>query len=205
MSARADDVNVKSIVIRPGDALIVVDVQRDYLPGGALAVPHGDAVVEPLNRVIDQFVRTDLPIFYIRDWHPAQHVSPVNHGSRLPVHCIAGTAGAEFAPRLWIAQSDPIIPLTAAHDHGAVSAFEGTPLAEQLNRTETKRIFIGGLAMEHCVMKTALDAMSRGYEVYVILDAVRAASARSGDDRRALRVMRRQGARTTRAANILAG
>ena len=204
MNVTTEDLRCRPISLQSGDALIIVNVQRDYLPGGAMAVPRGDAVVEPLNSVIDRFVRADLPIFYVRDSHPADRFASDRQPHAAPAHCVDGTTGAQFAPHLWIAESDPIIPMTATHDCEPVSAFQDTSLAECLRRTETKRIFIGGLATEHCVMKTALDALAQGYDVHVLTDAVRAVDARPGDGLRASRLMRRRGACMTETANIAA-
>jgi nicotinamidase/pyrazinamidase len=203
MSTIAEQTSIIPGPVGPGDALIIVGVQRDYIPGGKVAVPHGDAVVEPLNHLIERFVRADLPIFYVRDWHPANPPSVANGGDKEPVHCVAGTPGAEFAPGLWIAESDPVISLSVPHGPDAASAFEGTPLAQYLRRTGTRRIFVGGLAMEHCVLKTVRDALEMGYEVHVLRDAVRAANLHRGDDRRALRVMRHLGAHMTEVRDIL--
>ena len=170
----------------PGDALLVVDVQHDFLPGGALGIAHGDAVVPPLNRLLYAWRDRGWPVFLSRDWHPADHCSFTARGGPWPVHCVAGTAGAEFAPSLRVAPGDTVISKATSRERDAYSALDGTPLAECLRRAAVRRLFIGGLATDYCVRATGLDARASGLEVVVLRDAVCAVDVQPGDGARAL-------------------
>ena len=183
--------------LQSGDALIVVDVQRDFLPGGALAVAEGDRVVPVLNRYIALFGRHRLPVLLTRDWHPAGHVSFRAQGGPWPPHCVAGTDGAAFAPHLQV-PADAIV-FSKATDPGAdaYSGFQGTALAEWLREHGVRRLFIGGLATDYCVRATVLDAIEQGFDVVVLLDAIRAVDVHPGDGARAQQALREAGARTT--------
>jgi nicotinamidase/pyrazinamidase len=183
--------------IAAGDALIVVDVQRDFLPGGALGVPAGDEVVEPLNGAIRAFERAGLPVYYSRDWHPPDHCSFEAQGGPWPPHCVAGTAGAGFAPALRLPIDAAVISKATARDRDAYSAFQGTTLAKQLETAGVRRVFVGGLATDYCVKATVLDARTLGFDVAVLSDAVRAVDVQPGDGQRALQEMQQSGATIT--------
>jgi nicotinamidase/pyrazinamidase len=180
----------------PGDALVVVDVQNDFLPGGALAVPAGDAVVPVLNRYIGEFERRRLPVFATRDWHPPGHCSFREQGGPWPPHCIAGTRGAEFARDLALPASARLVSKAARAEADAYSGFEGTDLASQMRQLQCTRVFIGGLATDYCVRASALDARAEGFEVVVLEDAIRAVDVHPGDGQRALQDLAMRGART---------
>jgi len=179
---------------QPGDALIVVDVQNDFLPGGALAVARGDEVIAPLNRWIGQFERQQLPIFATRDWHPRAHCSFKEQGGPWPPHCIAGTAGARFPPQLQLSPGVRIVSKATAVEPDAYSGFQGTALAEQLRSLGCKRVLVGGLATDYCVRATVLDALRAGFAAVVLADSVRPVDAQPGDGQRALEEMRAHGA-----------
>ena len=181
--------------LRSGDALIVVDVQNDFLPGGALGVAAGDAVLEPLNRCIDAFERRGLPIVATRDWHPPNHCSFQARGGPWPPHCVAGTPGAEFAPGLSLPRGARIVSKATRSDEEAYSAFQGTGLGVQLRELGCTRVFIGGLATDYCVRATALDARAAGFDVVVLADAVRSVDVEPGDGQRALEEMSAHGVR----------
>lgn len=170
----------------PGDALLVVDVQNDFLPGGALGIRGGDAVVAPVNRVLAVWRKRGLPVFLSRDWHPAGHCSFTAQGGPWPVHCVAGTHGAEFAAALEIAPGDVVISKATRADQDAYSALDGTPLAESLRARGVRRLFIAGLATDYCVRATGRDARAAGLEVVVLKDAVCAVDVQPGDGDRAL-------------------
>lgn len=178
-----------------GDALLVVDVQNDFLPGGALPVPQGDAVIDPLNRYIAEFERRGLPILATRDWHPADHCSFAAHGGPWPPHCIAGTGGAGFAAGLRLPSSAQIVSKALGTDADAYSGFDGTDLATRLRALGVRRVFVGGLATDYCVRATVLDALAAGFEAVVLTDAVRAVEVQAGDGARALEEMAARGAR----------
>jgi nicotinamidase/pyrazinamidase len=158
---------------RDTDALVVVDVQNDFLPGGALAVPGGDAVVPVLNRWIDAAERAGVPIFFTRDWHPADHVSFEAQGGPWPPHCVQGTTGAAFDERLHVPDAATVVSKATRPEAEAYSGFDTTDLAEQLREHGVERVFVGGLATDYCVRATVLDALSEGFEVRVIEPGIR--------------------------------
>ncbi|WP_428276403.1 nicotinamidase [Candidatus Palauibacter sp.] len=187
-----------------GDALLVVDVQRDFLPGGALAVAEGDAVIPPLNEAIRAFSEAGLPIFVTRDWHPPDHCSFVQQGGLWPLHCVAGTTGAAFPKSLRLPASPLVISKATDPASEAYSAFAGTDLAELLSDRRVRRVFVGGLATDYCVLRTVLDARAVGLDVVVLDDAVRAVGVESGDGARAIGRMRAAGAIFASARTALA-
>lgn len=179
---------------RPGDALIVVDVQNDFLPGGSLAVPGGDLVVPVLNAVIAEFARLSLPIYATRDWHPADHCSFKAQGGPWPPHCVAGTLGAEFAPGLTLPPSAHIISKATTAEKDAYSGFAGTELDRLLREAGVKRLLVGGLATDYCVLSTVRDGRRGGYDLVLLLDAIRAVDVHPGDGDKAIAEMRQLGA-----------
>jgi nicotinamidase/pyrazinamidase len=185
-----------------GDALLIVDVQNDFLPGGRLAVPQGNAVVAPLNRCIAAFERRGRPVIATRDWHPPKHCSFEPQGGPWPPHCVAGTHGAEFAPQLRLPATAVVVSKGTAAQAEAYSGFQGTDLAARLQALRVRRLFIGGLATDYCVLHTVRDALRAGFEVAVLADAVAAVDCQQGDGGRALEDMQRLGARLLRSAGI---
>jgi nicotinamidase/pyrazinamidase len=176
--------------ISPTDALIIVDVQNDFCPGGALAVPDGDKVVDPINRIAPLFRH----VVTTQDWHPRHHISFKEQGGAWPVHCVAGTQGAELHPRL---NQQPVtlrVRKADTADKDAYSGFDHTNLAEQLRQRGVTRVFVCGLATDYCVRATALDALKEGFATFVLTDAVRGVDVQPGDSERALREMQEAGA-----------
>ena len=181
--------------LRASDALLIVDVQRDFCPGGALAVPDGDAVVPVLNQWIDAARDAGAAIFASRDWHPSDHVSFLEQGGPWPSHCVAATSGAAFHPDLALPESATVIDKGTDAEREAYSAFEGTDLAAQLRAAGVERLWVGGLALDYCVRASVLDARRiAGLPVQVILNATRAVEVQPGDGSRALDDMRSAGA-----------
>ncbi|MBI5238956.1 MAG: isochorismatase family protein [Elusimicrobia bacterium] len=180
------------MTVRSRDALLVVDVQRDFLPGGALAVPRGGEVIAPLNVWLDLFARRGLPVFATRDWHPPRHCSFRAQGGPWPEHCVAGSPGAAFAEALRLPPGTAVVSKAVTEEHDAYSGFDGTDLEERLRRADVRRVLIGGLAAEYCVSATARDALARGFEASVLAEAVRALSEAAG--RRALEELAERGA-----------
>lgn len=178
----------------PHDALVVVDVQNDFLPGGALAVPRGDEVVAPLQALAAAFAAAGRPVYATRDWHPADHVSFRARGGPWPPHCIAGTRGAAFAPGLRLPASAIVISKAEHADRDAYSGFDGTDLEQQLRAAGVRRLCVGGLATDYCVRATVLDARRLGFEVVLLPDAVRAVDVTAGDGERAIATMVAAGA-----------
>lgn len=177
-----------------GDALIAVDVQNDFLPGGNLPVTRGDEVVPVLNEYIAVFQRRGLPIYATRDWHPVNHCSFQPAGGVWPPHCVAGSPGADFAPGLALPEQTTIISKATTESKDAYSGFEDTTLARDLQANGVRRVFIGGLATDYCVLSTVNDALAAGFEVIVLEDAVRAVNVQPEDGKNALATMRRNGA-----------
>ncbi len=177
-----------------GDALVVVDVQNDFLPGGALAVPHGDQVIPALNGYVEAFTAAGLPTFATRDWHPPQHCSFRERGGPWPPHCIAGSVGAELAPSLRLPNSTVIISKGTELDRDAYSGFQGTDLDQRLRARGVSRLLVGGLATDYCVLQTVKDALSLGYRVVLLTDAIRPVNVQPGDGERAEQAMLAAGA-----------
>jgi len=169
------------IALNAQDALLIVDVQRDFLPGGALAVPQGDAVVPVLNRYIALARSRGMAIYASRDWHPRNHCSFTPQGGAWPEHCVAGTRGAEFAPALALPSDVIIIDKATTPGADAYSAFAGTDLLGWLRRQQVRKLLVGGLATDYCVLNTVLDARSAGLEALLLVDAIRAVNVRPGD------------------------
>jgi nicotinamidase/pyrazinamidase len=178
----------------PGDALIAVDVQVDFLPGGKLAVPAGDQILPALNRHLARFAQAGLPVFLTRDWHPPDHQSFKDQGGPWPPHCVAGTPGAAFAPGLEIPAGAGVISKATRREEEAYSGFEGTDLHQQLQARGAGRLVVGGLATDYCVLATVRDGRRLGYPVVVLLDAIRAVDVKPGDGERAVAEMRSLGA-----------
>ena len=157
-----------------GDALLVTDVQNDFLPGGSLAVPGGDEIIPVLNRYIGYFHTRGLPIYATRDWHPADHCSFLQRGGQWPPHCIAGTSGAAFSSSLDLPSDAYIISKATDREKEAYSGFEGTVLNTLLSSSGIRRLFVGGLTAEYCVRSTVEDALRHHYVTFVLKDAIRA-------------------------------
>ena len=177
----------------PKRALIVVDVQNDFCPGGTLAVPHGDEVVEPLNEAIDEFLERGEPVYKSRDWHPPMTKHFEKDGGVWPVHCVQNTKGAEFHPAL---RNDPRITVISKGlgDTDCYSAFDETDLLDQLHRQNVEEVVVGGLATDYCVKSTVLDALKCGFKVKALKNAMRAVDVQPGDGERAIEEMRAAGA-----------
>jgi len=178
---------------RESDALLVVDIQNDFMPGGALGVRGGDAVIPVLNAWIEAFERAGQPVFLTRDWHPADHCSFHERGGPWPAHCVAGSSGGEFALGLHRPANAVVISKATTRDAEAYSAFAGTDLARQLTERNVRRVFLGGLATDYCVLNTSLDALAAGFQVVVIDDAIRAVEVHPGDGAAAIESIRRAG------------
>jgi nicotinamidase/pyrazinamidase len=174
-------------------ALIVVDVQNDFCPGGTLAVPDGDEVVEPLNQLIDEFLERGAPVYKSRDWHPVTTKHFEAYGGTWPVHCVQNTKGAEFHPAL---RDDPRITVISKGlgDKDCYSAFDETDLASELHKQGVEEVVVGGLATDYCVKNTVLDARKNGFKVKALKNAMRAVELEPGDGDRAIEEMRAAGA-----------
>jgi nicotinamidase/pyrazinamidase len=176
-------------------ALIVVDVQNDFCPGGSLAVPHGDEVIAPLNKLIQEFLECGEPVFKTRDWHPPQtkHFK-VNGGTTWPVHCVQNTSGAEFHTKLLDDMHIRIISKGQGLKDDGYSGFDGTDLALHLRRLGVEELWVGGLATDYCVKATVLEGLKEGFQVKALADAMRPVELKPGDGERAIEDMRQAGA-----------
>src|SRR5947207_646733 len=175
-------------------ALIVVDVQNDFCPGGSLAVNKGDEVVPPLNTLMSEFLTRGEPVFKTRDWHPPKTKHFTLYGGTWPVHCVQGTRGAEFHEDL---ANDPRVNVVSkGTDEGTdgYSGFDGTNLAQALRDEGVQEVWVGGLATDYCVKHTVLDALREGFEVKALADAMRAVNVNADDGAQALEEMRSAGA-----------
>ncbi len=184
----------------PGkDALIIVDVQNDFCPGGALAVKDGDHVVPVLNRHIERFMKAGLAVIATRDLHPEETRHFKTSGGVWPPHCVRGTAGAKFHPELRLGRDVIIVSKGMGADEDAYSGFDavdesGTPLAVLLRRMKIERIFVGGIATDYCVKQTVLDGLKEGFAVVVLEEAIRGVNLQPADSERAIEEMVRAGA-----------
>ncbi|OFZ87839.1 MAG: nicotinamidase [Betaproteobacteria bacterium RBG_16_66_20] len=189
---------------RPGDALIIVDVQNDFLPGGSLAVPDGDAVIAPINGYAALFANNAHPVFATRDWHPGDHCSFKSRGGPWPSHCVAESRGAAFPAGLALPQAATVISKATDPERDAYSGFQATGLGRQLRARGVKRVFVAGLATDYCVLATVKDALAEGFEAVVLADAVRAVNVAPGDGERAIGEMRALGATLAQLKDVVA-
>ena len=190
-----------------GDALLIVDVQNDFCPGGSLAVPEGDRVVPVLNEYIAAFRSRGLPIYASRDWHPEGTRHFEAGGGPWPPHCVAGTGGAAFHPELALPEGATVVSKGTAPTDDGYSAFEARSeddrgLEEALEGDGVRRLFVGGLATDYCVRASVLDAARQGFRPVLLLDAIRGIDVRPGDQAAALDEMLRAGARTATLRTI---
>ena len=186
-------------------ALIVVDVQNDFCPGGSLAVVNGDKVVAPLNKLLNEFLDRGEPVFKTRDWHPAKTKHFKAYGGTWPVHCVQGTRGAEFHPDLL---DDPRITIISKGTDEATdgySGFDGTNLARLLREEEVEEVWVGGLATDYCVKHTVLDARRENFEVKALADAMRPVNEDPQDGAEAIEEMRAAGAEIVGSESKAAG
>jgi len=181
--------------LNSSDALVIADVQNDFCPGGALPVPEGDRVVPVLNRWIEQARRAGAMIVASRDWHPPDHVSFAAQGGPWPMHCVRDTPGAAFHPQLGLPDDAVIINKGTDPESEAYSAFQGTDLAQRLEASGVRRLWVGGLALDYCVRATVLGGLEARFDVHLIGDAVRAVNLSPDDGRNAVKRMKSAGAR----------
>lgn len=186
-------------------ALIVVDVQNDFCPGGSLAVANGDEVVAPLNKLIKEFWDRGEPVFKTRDWHPATAKHFTAYGGTWPVHCVQHTAGAEFHPDLIDDPRITIISKGIDERADGYSGFDGTNLTQILREQGVEEVWVGGLATDYCVKHTVLDGLRAGFEVKALADAMRPVNMKPGDGEQAIEEMRAAGAEIVGSESKAAG
>ena len=185
------------------DALVIVDVQNDFCPGGALGVPGGDAVVPVLNRYAERFAAAGAPVFASRDWHPAKTSHFKAYGGVWPPHCVQGTPGAEFHPQLALPSDAAVVSKGMDPSEDAYSCFQsetgdGMPFPATLGELGVGRLFVGGLATDYCVKSTVVDGVREGFEMVVLADAIAAVDLTPGDGAKALDEMRAAGGQMIR-------
>lgn len=186
-------------------ALIVVDVQNDFCPGGTLAVAHGDEVVAPLNKLIGEFLDRGEPVYKTRDWHPAKTKHFKIFGGIWPVHCVQETHGSEFHRDLLDDPRATIVSKGMDESADGYSGFDGTNLAQLLREEGVNEVWVGGLATDYCVKHTVVDAVREGFEVKALADAMRAVNVKPGDGAKAIAEMREVGAEIVGDASKAAG
>jgi nicotinamidase/pyrazinamidase len=186
--------------MKKSTALLLVDVQNDFCPGGALAVSGGDHVVEPLNRISGYFAAVGLPVLASRDWHPQETKHFKDFGGVWPPHCVQGTPGAEFHPALRLPEGTIVISKGGTPDSNAYSAFDGQSadgvcLGDVLKKLQVEHLYVGGLATDYCVSASVFDAVKKGLEVTLLTDAIAAVEVVAGDSAKALEMMKNAGVR----------
>jgi nicotinamidase/pyrazinamidase len=182
------------------EALLVIDFQNDFTPpDGALAVPGGDEIAEPVKRLASHYEN----VLATRDWHPPDHSSFETEGGPWPVHCVQGTHGAEFHPAMEEIDVDAVVDVGRTREDQGYSGFEKSDLAELLRERGVDKVAVVGLATDYCVRASAIDAAREGFETTVVTDAIRAVDVNEGDGERALADMRDAGARLVRAEELL--
>jgi nicotinamidase/pyrazinamidase len=180
------------------DALLIVDVQNDFCPGGALAVPRGHEVIPVINRLLKHRWLSVATM----DWHPADHCSFEPHGGPWPPHCVQETTGAELHPELDATQIQLVITKGSHPDEEAYSGFHGTELAAILRAKGVRRVVVCGIATDYCVRATAHDALQEGFEVFVLEDAIQGVEVNPGDCQRAIEQLRQAGAQMILSSDL---
>ena len=191
------------IAIDKQTALVVVDIQNDFCPGGALPVADGDKIIPVMNKYIDLFRKAAAPIIFTRDWHPPDHSSFKAEGGPWPPHCVQNSEGASFHPDLVIPPQGEIISKADKKDE-AYSFFQGTDLAEKLKQRGIKTLLVGGLATDYCVRETVLDGLKHGFRVYHLDDASKGVNVKPDDSERALKEMVAKGAKRITITDVMA-
>lgn len=189
-------------VLTNSDALLVTDIQNDFLPGGALPVANGDQIIPVINEYIQRFEAANASILASRDWHPPNHMSFKTQGGPWPPHCVQNTKGADFSPNLKLPKNTVIISKATNPKHEAYSAFDGTSLAKELETRGVKRLFISGLATDYCVFYTVLDARQLDFEAVVLMDATLGINVKPDDVDRAIKTMLEHGAQQATTENL---
>ena len=182
-------------------ALLIIDFQNDFTSGGALAVPEGDGIAEPVKRLAERF---DV-VVATRDWHPPDHASFKAQGGPWPVHCVQGTRGAQFHPAMDQVDLDAVVDVGRGREDEGYSGFEKSDLARILRDRDVDELYVFGLATDYSVRALVIDACKEGFEVTVVKDAVRGVEVNEGDSERAFQDMCEAGARIASSDEVLTG
>lgn len=177
-------------------------MQNDFLPGGALPVTDGDKLIPVINDYIERFEAAQAHVIASRDWHPPNHISFKSQGGPWPPHCVQGTEGAKFSPKLKLPDHTVVISKATDPKHEAYSAFDHTNLNDELKRLGIKRFFVAGLATDYCIVNTVLDARKLGYETVALMDATLGINVNPGDVDRAVEIMMKSGAKLVTVADF---
>ncbi|MGO8806085.1 MAG: nicotinamidase [Candidatus Bathyarchaeia archaeon] len=184
----------KTYNLTSSDALLITDIQNDFLTGGALPVPGGDEIIPLLNEFARIFADAKAPIFASRDWHPRNHCSFKQQGGSWPPHCVQDTKGAEFSPKFKLPKDAVVVFKATDPMRESYSVFDQTTFAKELKERSIRRLFVGGLATDYCVLHSVLDARKHGYETIVLMDATRGIDAQPEDVDKAVESMLKCGA-----------
>lgn len=188
--------------INSNDALIVTDIQMDFLIGGALPVKEGNQIIPVLNEYLKIFKNVNAKIVASRDWHPQNHMSFKTQGGPWPVHCVQNTQGASFHPALKLPEGTILVSKATDPNKEAYSVFDSTDLANTLKTLGVTNVFVGGLSTEYCVLNTVLDALKLGFGAVVLVDATRGINVEANDVNKALDVMTKNGAKQATLDNF---
>lgn len=179
-------------LFRKGDCLLIIDVQKDFCPGGKLAIDEGDEVVPVVNRYMEAAAEKSVPVLLSRDWHPREHVSFSESGGQWPVHCLQDTDGARFHPDLKVPENAVIVTKGVRFDMDQNSAFDETGLAWKLRNDGIERLVVGGLALDVCVLATVIEGLREGFGIIVFLSGTRPVTPAGGGN--AIEQMKEKGA-----------
>ena len=191
----------QKLTLSSSDALLVTDMQIDFLPGGALPIANADELIPVINSYIKRFKNT-AHIIASRDWHPHNHMSFNQQGGPWPPHCVQNTAGAKFNPDLKLPSESLVISKATDPQREAYSVFDGTPFEEELRKMDVKRLFVAGVATDYCVVNTVLDARKLGFEAIVLMDATLGIDVTHGDVDQAIDVIVKSGAQQATTADF---
>jgi nicotinamidase/pyrazinamidase len=186
-----------------GSALVIVDFQKDFTPGGSLAVGGGDSIADNINLLISEFAKKGLPIMLTRDWHPKDHCSFKENGGIWSAHCVQNTEGAKFHERMNIPEEAVIIDKGTDPKKEAYSGFSNPIMLEALKEKGVNKVFVCGLATDYCVKNTADDALKLKFETVIVTDCIKGVDVNRGDSERALEYLRSEGAKETRTNEII--
>ncbi len=187
------------------DALLLVDIQNDFFPGGSLGIHDAGAIIPVVNAMIDKAVENEAVIYASRDWHPEEHISFVEQGGRWPRHCVRNTSGAAFHPEVILPMHTMIISKGTHPAFDQYSAFDRTELVESLNKLGIRRVWVGGLAQDICVKETMVDGVENGFSMILVRQATRPAEVNPGDGRSAINEMKDCGVRIVSAEELYVG
>src|SRR5919106_1493866 len=181
------------------EALLIIDFQNDFTSGGALEVPGGEEIAEPVRKLVERF---DV-VMATRDWHPADHSSFETQGGPWPVHCVQGTHGADLHPAMKDVDVDLVVDVGREREDQGYSGFEKSTLADALRERGVDKVYVTGLATDYCVRASAIDAAKEGFDTTVVEDAIRAVNVEPDDGVRAIADMREAGAKVTTSNEVL--